>query len=452
MRRSGLAALTALVVALALAAAPAAEARDVTLRYGPIGVEGYGTVIRTVRVPTPRMDGFITRMHARVVDRAGRRVPVRAIMLHHVLFSTPNRRDETYCPGASERFYGTGEENQWLRLPPGHGYAITRADRWKMNFMLMNHRPRYGESYIEYRMTIADDPAMVPVRPVWLGVTGCLRDPIFNVPGGDPPGSTFVRSRTWSAPVDGRLVAAAGHAHGGARSLELSQPRCGDRTLLASLPRYGHPDHPVYNVLPVLHEPGPIDMSWWNSATGIPIRKGEPLRVTARYDGELPHTRAMGILHAYFAPAQAPAPPAPPGEGCDELPADAVRVDEGRDGVDAPPKVVVPLTGLDRRGRARAITRPPGPTSVLERGALLRVRGFSFPLRNLSIPLGASLTWRFHGRHAHNVTLANGPEGFASQHLSAGRRYRHTFTKPGTYRLFCSLHPIAMSQRVVVRR
>lgn len=446
MRLCGLA-LAAL--ALLLVAAPAsAKPREVTLRYGPIGVDGYGTVIDTVRVPAPRVDGFITRMHARVVDGSGRQVPVRKIMLHHILFSTPTRRDETYCPGASERFYGTGEENQWLRLPAGYGYEITRDDRWKMNFMLMNHRPRHDKSYLEYRMTIEDDRATVPVRPVWLGVTGCLRDPIFNVPGGDEPGSTFIRSRTWRAPVDGRLVAGAGHAHGGTRSLQLSQPRCGDRTLMASMPRYGHPDDPVYNVLPVLHEPGPIDMSWWNSATGVPIRKGEPLKVSALYDGEMPHTRAMGILHAYFAPDEAAA-----ADECAEQPRDAVRLDEGRDGVDEPPKVVVPLTGLDRRGRARTIKRPPGPMRFLERGALIPVRGFSFADRNLSIPLGASLTWRFFGdREVHNVTLANGPEGFASQHLNGGRRYRRTFTKPGTYRLFCSLHPIAMSQRVVVRR
>jgi plastocyanin len=385
-------------------------------------------------------------MHARVVDRAGRQIPVRKIMLHHVLFSTPTRRDETYCPGASERFYGTGEENQTLHLPPGYGYPITRGDRWKLNFMLMNHRPRYDESYLEYRMTIEDDPATVPVRPVWLGVTGCLRDPIFNVPGGDAPGSTFVRSHEWTAPADGRLIAAAGHAHGGTRSLELSQPRCGGRTLLRSMPRYGHPDNPVYHVLPVLHEPGPIDMSWWNSSVGIPIRQGEPLTVTARYDGRMPHTRAMGILHAYFAPSDGFA------DDCAPLPADATRVDEGRDGIDTPPKVVVPLTGLDRHGRAHTITKPPGRMRVLERGAVVPVRGFSFAFRNLSVPLGASLTWRFFGSRIHNVTLANGPEGFASQHLSGGRRYRRRFTRPGTYRLFCSLHPIAMSQRVVVRR
>jgi plastocyanin len=446
MRHLGLAALTGLLL-LAFAPSAGAETREVTLRYGPIGVDGYGTVIRTAKTKAPQMDGFITGMHARVVDGRGRQLPVNRVMLHHVLFSTPTRRDETYCPGASERFYGTGEENQWLRLPEGYGYRITREDRWKVNFMLMNHKPRYDKAYLEYRMTIVDDPATIPVTPVWLGVTGCFRDPIFNVPGGGKPGSTFARSRMWSAPVDGRLVAAAGHAHGGTKSLRLSQPRCSDRALMSSMPRYGHPHNPVYNVLPVLHEPGPIDMSWWNSSSGVPIRKGEPLKVTAFYDGELPHTRAMGILHAYFAPSV-------PGavDGCYDLPADAVRRDEGREGVDHPPKIVVPLTGIDRHGRARTIRRPPGPMHVLDRGAFLPVRGFSFPMRNVSIPAGASLTWRFRTRQIHNVTLANGPEGFASQHLSDGRRYRRKFTKPGTYRLFCSLHPIAMSQRVVVRR
>lgn len=427
----------------------AAETTELSLRYGPIQVDGYATVAKTKPVPAPRVDGYITGMHARVVDAAGRPISVKRIMLHHVLFLNQAVKDETYCPGNSERFYGTGEENQRLRLPAGYGYEVKRDHTWKMNFMLMNHKLRGGRAFIEYRVTIEDSPETIPLRPIWLGVMPCLRDPIFNVPGGAGRGSTYVESRTWTAPRDGRLVAAAGHAHGGLKSLDISQPRCGDRKLLSSTPTYGHPDNVVYNVLPVLHEPGPIDMSWWHSATGIPVRQGEALKVSALYDGELPHSRTMGIMHAYFAPAA-------PGSGfepaCPRLPADAQQVDEGRDGVALPPRFKVPLIGLDRRGRPKPISRPPGRLVRRDRGMTLPVRGFDFGLRNLSIPMGAALTWRFMGRQLHNVTLANGPEGFGSQPLNRGARYRQRFTRPGTYRLFCTLHPIGMTQRVVVRR
>jgi plastocyanin len=49
------------------------------------------------------------------------------------------------------------------------------------------------------------------------------------------------------------------------------------------------------------------------------------------------------------------------------------------------------------------------------------------------------------------VTLANGPVGFASRWSSRGARYTRRFHTPGTYRLFCSLHPIDMTQVVTVR-
>ena len=49
------------------------------------------------------------------------------------------------------------------------------------------------------------------------------------------------------------------------------------------------------------------------------------------------------------------------------------------------------------------------------------------------------------------MTLAYGPVGFASRWKSRGESYTRRFNVPGTYRLFCSLHPIAMNQVVDVR-
>ena len=51
-----------------------------------------------------------------------------------------------------------------------------------------------------------------------------------------------------------------------------------------------------------------------------------------------------------------------------------------------------------------------------------------------------------------NVTLADGPRGFSSQHLSGGRTYAKRLSAPGTYKLFCGLHPVSMTQTVRVRR
>ena len=51
----------------------------------------------------------------------------------------------------------------------------------------------------------------------------------------------------------------------------------------------------------------------------------------------------------------------------------------------------------------------------------------------------------------HNITLANGPAGIASDNLNAGRGFWAHFPKKGTYNFFCSLHPVQMHERVVVK-
>jgi plastocyanin len=436
--------------AVCAGAAPAQAAVErVTVRQGPLALDPYEVGFasaKTRRVRAPRLDGWIVKMHARVVDGRGRPMPVRRVMLHHVVYKNAARRDEV-CGGA-QSFYGTGEENQTLRLPPGYGYRVRRGDRWRTGWMLMNHRNRRQAAYIEYTAWIETSERLRSVVPYWVRATGCeyRNDPIFNVPGGGAPGSTFAKSSWWTVPRTGRLVAGGSHVHGGAKELALTRPACPDGRLMSSRPLFGLPDHPYYNVLPVLHEPGPFATSWLTSATGVPVERGEQLRVTAVYDGERPHTRVMGIWHLYLAPdaqARATCGP-PPADLRDELPPEPGRTD--------PPAVTVPLTGLDGRGAARTILRPPGPLVRAGARATVRVGSRTYGIRNLSIALGGVVRWRFTAsREYHDVTLANGPVGFASRWSVRGRNYARRFDVPGTYRLFCSLHPIDMTQVVTVR-
>ena len=81
-----MAALLALTGVAAAAQPAQASSRTVTLRSGPIVVDGYAVRYGTTRVPSVGVNGHITSMHARVVDRAGRRVPVARMMLHHITF------------------------------------------------------------------------------------------------------------------------------------------------------------------------------------------------------------------------------------------------------------------------------------------------------------------------------------------------------------------------------
>src|SRR5436189_132014 len=155
--------------------------------------------------------------------------------------------------------------------------------------------------------------SLKPAYPVWLDVRACSLDPIFDVPGVGRPGSTFSVSTTVPAPFTGRIVAALGHLHGGGKSDVLTEPACGDREVLRSTPSWGGPRSLPYRVRPLLHEPSPVGMSTITSEQGFPVQAGEPLKLTANYDDQLPHTRVMGIMGLYItpdpaAPARAPLP------------------------------------------------------------------------------------------------------------------------------------------------
>lgn len=450
-----------------VASGPAAgTVQRYTCTTKPVTVNAYevlqnGVSAEALDTPKPAVDGFITAMDVDVVDAQGRPIPIDRLMLHHIVFgnlgaSIGAKRDatcgqftlldsKTQIPAWAERFFGAGEERARLELPPGYGYQTQAADDWFLTYMFMNHRATRDRGFIRYHVTVDTAPDLVPVKPYWLDVRNCLTDPVFSVPGGGKPGSTWSTSASWTMPEGGRIVSAGGHVHGGAKRLAVTQPGCGGRALYTSLPAWGRRDHPFYNVKPVLHEPGPIAMSGILSGQGLPVAAGEQVTLTAAYDAELPHTRAMGISVLFLAPDPSVAP-------CSPLPADVRTVRTRAPHRSLPPRFTVPLTGLNDDGRAVRISRPPGPTTRLgDRGTVV-VRDFGFSRPNVVVRPGTTLRWRFDDAVLHNVTLADGPRGFASPHLSEQRTYAKRFTVPGTYRLFCGLHPVAMTETVTVRR
>ena len=99
---------------------------------------------------------------------------------------------------------------------------------------------------------------MTDVLPMWLRADGCKVEPAYDVNGDGDPAQHNLQTTAWKMPVNGRIVAAGGHLHGGAYDLRVTQPRCGDRTIVNNAPRYGAPSDLVYHVFPVLHEPGPV--------------------------------------------------------------------------------------------------------------------------------------------------------------------------------------------------
>src|SRR6185369_16206872 len=116
-----------------------------------------------------------------------------------------------------------------------------------------------------------------------------------------------------------------------------------------------------------------------------------------------------------------------------------------------PPPVSVDLSERGADGAAKPIADLPGPFEQLGRDATVEVRNATFSPRKLSVPAGATVSWRFDDKIQHDVTVVGGPRGFASNYTSRGGTYSRTLSVPGTYRIFCSLHPVDMNQVVQVR-
>jgi plastocyanin len=444
-----LAALTAALAATLLWTAPArADTQVLTYRAGPYTMGDFQVKRPREFVRTPKKAGYITRMYAKLVYKSGKSVPIKRVMLHHVVFLNAGRHRHdraSSCPGRSgQPFYGTGEERERLILPNGYGYHVGAKDRWFMQTMLMSHSLSVEKVYVQYRFTFVRKRPMTPVTPFWVRANGCTAEPSYDVQGGGTPGSSHFKTYNWKVPFSGRIVAGGSHLHGAAKGVFLTQPNCSDRTILSSKPLYGYTNDPVYHVFPVLHEPGPISTTWYQSHDGIPITKGETIRISGVYDGEYPHPRVMAIFHIYVAKAEPPAQP------CGQLPIYREFFLRAGGRLD-PPHTVVPLTALDNKGKLQTILAPPGPVTLLNGSTNVAVRDFRYDKANLSVPSGATVTWRFYDSQEHNVLLADGPRNVASPLLRKGGAYAKKFDGPGTDRLCCMLHPVTMHEVVEVR-
>jgi plastocyanin len=447
--RLSLALLVAAAATLA-AGASSASAQTITYRAGPFHINGFQTLLPKLRVQSPHMDGYITKMNATLHYGNGKRVSIRRVMLHHIVFlndGQPNKEPGGSCEGRKgEPFYGTGEEREQLLLPKGYGYPVHRHDRWRMQTMLMSHSFESRNVYVQYTLTFTKQ-RQTPVRPFWLRANGCVTtQPSYSVQA--LSSGLDHRTFTWKVPMNGRIVAAGGHLHGGAISMSLTQPACGDRKILDTNPLFGPQSDLVYRIRPILHEPGPVGTRFFQSATGIPIRKGEKIDLQADYDARYARARVMSIMHVYVAQG-----PAPRGPRCAALPRDAKEILLRHDGhVGDPPYVRIPFNAVGPNGGLTTLAHLPGPATVFDGPAQVKVVNNQFKPAKLEIPLNGQITWTFADKVGHNVLLANGPQVVGSPTLSGGVKYTSRgFLKPGDYQFFCYLHPITMHQEVIVR-
>jgi plastocyanin len=153
----------------------------------------------------------------------------------------------------------------------------------------------------------------------------------------------------------------------------------------------------------------------------------------------------MGIMHAYVAPATAPVP------ACAPLPGDVQTLNWTHPYRIEVPRVDIPLAARGPDGTAHAVSTLEGAWYSPRGDAVVRLRDLHFSHRKVVLARGASILYEFDDPFPHDVTSASGPTAFGSQPLEDGARWRLRFTKPGTYAIYCTLHPLDMQQLVAVR-
>ena len=85
-------------------------------------------------------------------------------------------------------------------------------------------------------------------------------------------------------------------------------------------------------------------------------------------------------------------------------------------------------------------------TPALAEDVTVKIANFTFGPQELKVKAGTTVTWTNEDDIPHTVVS---PNNFRSKALDTDATYSFTFTTPGTYKYFCSLHP-HMTGTVVV--
>lgn len=95
---------------------------------------------------------------------------------------------------------------------------------------------------------------------------------------------------------------------------------------------------------------------------------------------------------------------------------------------------------VTQRGVAKAGDQP-ASTEV-------KIDNFSFGPATLTVAPGTTVTWKNNDDVPH--TVVSDDKIFKSKALDTDDKFSYTFTKPGTYNYFCSVHP-KMTAKIVVK-
>ena len=97
-----------------------------------------------------------------------------------------------------------------------------------------------------------------------------------------------------------------------------------------------------------------------------------------------------------------------------------------------------------RGGRFEVLAQEKAATSEV------KIDNFSFSPATLTVAAGTTVTWTNRDDIPHTVVSTDDPRAFKSKVLDTDEKFSFTFSKPGTYSYFCSVHP-KMTGKVVVQ-
>jgi len=99
------------------------------------------------------------------------------------------------------------------------------------------------------------------------------------------------------------------------------------------------------------------------------------------------------------------------------------------------------MTGQEQNTSAAAQDAKPAMAEV-------KIDNFSFTPTTITVSAGTTVRWDNRDDIPH--TVVSDDQSFKSKAMDTDESYSHTFTKPGTYSYFCSIHP-HMTGKVVVQ-
>jgi len=106
--------------------------------------------------------------------------------------------------------------------------------------------------------------------------------------------------------------------------------------------------------------------------------------------------------------------------------------------------VVLSFGGLVPEHKSFATSAQEKPASMAE----VKIDNFSFGPAAITVSVGTTVTWINRDDIPHTVVSTE--KVFKSKVLDTDEKFSYTFTKPGEYPYFCSIHP-KMTGKVVVQ-